>query len=554
MSLARFMFHKIQNHVVHTVRAHAGRLTYNSPLYNWSLGGTVPDKLLFSPCDLWAGDADKARWLIYSGAFSISDDRLELHNADWHPKDVSDQWLEHIHGFDWVRDLRALGGDQARKAARYMIEDWIHNHQHWDELSWRSDILGRRLGNLLAGYDFFGESADQKFQELFLDSIVRQLRHLSRSLPGLLNGLPYLYAIKGLAYGGMTLEGRENYLEQALHLLDDQIDKQILSDGGHITRNPQMLLETIRILIDIRAALRQAGYPGIEKIQHGLDRAVPALRFFRHGDGGFALFNNCQMNDADALKSTVMQSGSKARTLNTLPHSGYERISMGRSLLIADCGKPPVWPHDKDAHIAPLSFEFSHGRERIFVNCGTHPTCPQWQDALRSTPAHNALIIDDRNIGDVQKDGTPTHRPKKIVVDRDDQKHKILIDACHDGYVPVNGITHRRRFYMADKGHDFRGEDNLTCATGLAAPHDIAIRFHLHPNVKVSLIKEGTEALLRLKNGTGWRFTIVGGSLDLENSVYLGSGIRPRKTKQLVIRGDMDSDFAQFKWALQLEN
>ena len=550
---------KIQKQITHAIRGHAGRLTYNSPLYNWSLGGTVPDKLLFSPCDLWQGDADNARWLVHSGAFTIGGDRLELHNADWHPRDVSAHWLGHIHGFDWVRDLRALGGDQGRQSARYMIESWIDNHQNWDECTWRSDILGRRLGNWLAGYDFFGESTDAQFQEMFLDSVVRQVRHLGRSLPGLLSGLPLLYAIKGLAYGGLTLEGRENYLEHALHLLDEQIDKQILSDGGHITRNPQALLETIRILIDIRSALRHGGYPPIEKIQHGLDRAVPALRFFRHGDGGFALFNNCQQSAADIIKNTLMQAGSRARTLNSLPHSGYERITMGKSLLLADVGKPPVWPHDRNAHVAPLSFEFSHGRERIFVNCGTHPTSEKWQDALRSTPAHNALIIDDRNMCDLHKDGSMGHRPKTIVVDRDDQKKNnkqdvVLIDACHDGYVPVNGITHRRRFYMADKGHDFRGEDNLACAVGLSAPHDIAIRFHLHPKVKVSLVQSGTEALLRLGNGTGWRFTVTGGDLAIENSVYLGQGIRPRKTKQLVITGSMASDHRQFKWALQAES
>ncbi len=536
------------------IRRHAGRLTYNSPLYNWSLGGTLPEKLLFSPCDLWAGSAEHGRWLVHSGVFTIGGDTLELHNADWQPEEANDIWIAHINSFEWLRDLRALGGDQGRKAARAMIENWIRCHHNWDEVGWRSDILGRRVGNWLAAYDFFGESADSAFQDLFLDSLVRQLRHLSRALPGLLSGLPLLYAIKGLAYGGLTLEGRENYLELALHYLDEQIDKQILSDGGHVTRNPQALLETIRILIDIRAALRQGGYPGIDKIQHGLDRAVPALRFFRHGDGAFALFNGAQKNNPDALKTTVMQAGSRARTLNSLPETGYERISMGRSLLLADVGKPPVWPHDQCAHIAPLSFEFSHGRERVFVNCGTHPTSDRWKDALRSTPAHNTLIINDRNMCDLHQDGSMGHRPKTIVVDRDDKKDTVLIDACHDGYVPMNGITHRRRFYLTDKGHDFRGEDNLTCSVGLAMPHDIALRFHLHPKVQVSLVKKGKEALLRLQNGTGWRFTIDGGDLSLENSIYLGEGTRPRKTKQLVIRGKMDSDHRQFKWALQLEN
>ena len=543
----------LQTNVIRKIRTHAGRLTYNSPLYNWSLGGTIPERLIFSPCDLWAGDADNARWLIHSGAFTIEGDRLELHDANWHPEGVEDHWIAHIHGFDWLRDLRSLGGDAARKSARAMILNWIDNHQGWDEQTWRSDITGKRLSNWLAGYDFFGESADEEFQEIFLDSVMKQLRHLGRALPGMLTGLPLLHAIKGLAYGGLTLERKENYLEQALNLLDEQIDKQILSDGGHITRNPQNLMETIRVLIDLRSAIRQGGYPAIAKIQYGLDRAVPALRFFRHGDGGFGLFNNAQESTAEQIKNTIMQASSKARTLNSLPHTGYERISMGRSLLIADAGKPPTWPHDHQAHIAPLSFEFSHGRERIFVNCGTHPTNAQWQDALRATPAHNTLIIDDRNMCDLNKDGTMGHRPKTVIVDRDDKKEGVLVDACHDGYVPINGITHRRRFYMSDKGRDFRGEDNLTCATGLATPHNVALRFHLHPKVMVSLIQGGEEALLRLNNGTGWRFTANGGTLELENSVYLGQGIRPRKTKQLVIKGLMDSDHAQFKCALQLE-
>jgi len=374
-----------------------------------------------------------------------------------------------------------------------------------------------------------------------------------RNMPGHLHGLEALYAIRGLAYGGLVIEDKEHYLEQALTLLDAEIDKQILSDGGHISRNPQALLETVRVLIDIRCALHQGGFPGVEKIQHGLDRAVPALRFFRHGDGAFTLMNGTAINKADDLKKTVMHSGSKARTLNSLPHSGYERIAMARSLLIVDCGTPPNYPHNDKAHSAPLSFEFSHGKDRIFVNCGTHPTCKDWQYALRSTPAHNALIIDDRNISDIADDGILLQRPKKVVVDRDDKKQICLINACHDGYVSKFGISHRRRFYLAEKGHDLRGEDNLSCNVGLANPHDLAIRFHLHPNVMVSLVKNGTEALLRTKNGTGWRFTIIGGKLSVENSIYLAEGTRPRRTKQLVIRDQMTKDQAQFKWALQME-
>ncbi len=536
------------------IRTYTGRMAYNSPLYNWSLGGTTPANLLFSPTDLWQGNTDNARWLIHSGAFSIGGDRLELRNADWTPDDVEDHWVVHINGFEWLRDLRALGGDEGRKSARILIQNWIKNFSQWDETTWRADILGRRIGHWLATYDFFGDSADDKFQEMFLESVMKQLRHLARIVPSDLYGLDLLYAIRGLAYGGLTIEGREGYLEHALNLLDIEIDKQILSDGGHISRNPQNLLETIRVLIDIRSALHQGGYPGIEKIQHGLDRAVPALRFFRHADGCFALFNHAQEYDETALKNTVMHAGSKARTLSSLPHTGYERIAMSRALLLVDTGKPPAYPYSQYVHTAPLAFEFSHGKDRIFVNCGTHPTCPKWQEALRSTPAHNTLTLDHKNVSDYDSDGHLAQRPKKVIVDRDDKRNIVLLDACHDGYVPAHGISHRRRFYLADKGRDMRGEDNLTCSVGLAGEHDVAIRFHLHPRVTVSLVKGGTEALLRTGSGTGWRFTIIGGTLSVDDSVYMGQGTRARKTKQLVISEKMSTDHLQIKWALQQES
>jgi len=98
-----------------------------------------------------------------------------------------------------------------------------------------------------------------------------------------------------------------------------------------------------------------------------------------------------------------------------------------------------------------------------------------------------------------------------------------------------------------------RGEETLTCSIGLGRSHAATVRFHLHPRVPVSLVQDGTEALLRLPGGSGWRFSTTGATLSLENSIYLGEGVHPRKTKQIVLRTTMDTDTAQIKWALQRE-
>lgn len=519
----------------------------------WKLAGMVPEKLILSPADVWKGSAERARWLIHNGVFMMEGDRLELHNANWNPDGVDAAWAKYIHGFEWLRDLRTLGGNKGRMAARAMIQDWMDKHPHPDALNWRADITGLRLSSWLSSFTFFGESATEEFQEQFYTSLARQVRHLSRTVGGNLSGIPLLHALRGLTYAGLAMEGREQCLEQALTLLHHEIGKQILSDGGHVSRNPQQLVEAVVVLIDIRTALRQGGYPCPEKIIHALDRAVPALRFFRHADRQFALFNGCQEGSEDLMKQITLHSGSRAKTLNSLPHTGYERLAVGRGLIIMDTGKSPKWPHDTTSHAAPLAFEMSYGRERIIVNCGTHPTNADWQDMLRFTAAHSTLTIDDRNACEVHKDGSLSRKPKKVSMDREDSLGAVLVDASHDGYVPLNGITHRRRLYYGDQGNDLRGEDTLTCTTGLQKPHEICVRFHLHPKVNVSLVKEGEEAILALPSGIGWTFTASGALLTLEESVYMGDGIRPRKTKQLVITALMDTDNLLVKWALQRE-
>lgn len=540
-------------HLKNSLHRKASQMACNSRLYSWSLSGKIPDKLLFSPVDLWPGDAEKGRWIIESGTFSYHGDTLQLHNADWEPEGVDATWIVHMHGFEWLRDFRALGGDVGRKSARAMIQNWIEDYYTWHEVSWRPDIIGRRLSNWIASYDFFGESADDDFQELFLDSVIRQARHLARSVNGSLYGLDLLYALKGLAYAGITIQGREAFIELAMNALSKEIKKQILPDGGHISKSPQQLLEVIQILLDIRTALKQGNYPALETLQKGLNRAIPALRFFRHGDRHFALFHGSQKGSEEIMKIILQQANVRAKPLNTLAQTGYEKISQGRAILIMDTSPSAKWPYDDQAHSAPLSFEFSYGRERIFVNCGSHPTSQDWRDALRSGPAHNTLILEDRNIEDEASAKLLLRKPRKIITHREDWDGACLIDACHDGYLSVNGITHRRRLYMADQGHDFRGEESLNCATGLNRPVDVCVRFHIHPRVLVSLVQDGNEALLRLRSGVGWRFTAHNGHLSLDNSIYLEDGIHPRKTKQLVITTTMDENYKQIKWAFQQE-
>ena len=65
------------------------------------------------------------------------------------------------------------------------------------------------------------------------------------------------------------------------------------------------------------------------------------LRFFRHGDGKFALFNGANEGDGTTIDRVFNRADAKGRAPATAPHCGYERLRAGHSLVLFDCGKPP---------------------------------------------------------------------------------------------------------------------------------------------------------------------------------------------------------------------
>lgn len=556
-------------HLLQHLKRRASYMAYNSMLYNWSLQGEVPERMVVRPVDPWAGSME-AGHAICEGRILYEGAQMPFGLECWSMDALPPTWMAYLHGFAWLRDLRSLSSERgmgavARTHAKMLIRSWCEAHERWSAGSWRMDIAGERLAMWISAYEFFSAvefiepDEEEEFQDLFFDSAMRQARHLSRCFShggyDECQGLGRFKAVKGLLYAGVAFEGCEDWLEQALEHLDFEIDAQIAGDGAHRSRSASQLLEALQILLDIRTALRAADKPLPEKIQHAIDRMGPALRFFRYNDKHLALFHGAQEGNAERIDAVLSQAGVRGKPLSALPCSGYERLSLGRTAVMMDCTGAVEWPYGAQAHASPLAFEMSYGRSRLFVNCGAHPLDDDWRDALRSTPAHTALSLDARNACDVR--GKRVCKASARAVVREGLRHATLIEAVHDGYVAVNGFRHKRRIYLCDQGHDVRGEDVLDADVLPARPVEVAVRFHLHPRVMVSLIRDGQEALLRLPGGVGWRFHMASDlqhcTLALEESVYLGDGVQPRKTKQLAIYGQANDIKYKIKWAVQRE-
>ena len=540
------------------LREGVAQIAYGNPIYQLMLGGRAPTALSVVPPDPWPGDADVGTALladIYRFAGHTEHPDPATGEPRWRPAHAGPAWLEAMHGFEWMRDLRAIGGDSARRRARALVLSWMDHNGSWNAQAWAPDVLGTRIANWIGLHDFYCASADDEFRGRVFDSLARQTRHLSRVTPGQLQGAGLIAALKGLAYGGLCLPGSERVVGDALRLLERELPRQILPDGGHLERNPSVQLRVLRDLIDIRAVLRVARVETPEALQHAIDRMTPALRFFRHGDGGLALYNGGREEDAGLIDTVLAQADARGRPLKSAPHTGFERLIAGRTLVLMDTGAPPPAGLDARAHAGTLSIEVSVGKERLIVNCGAHaaPTGP-WRAALAGTAAHSTVSVADTNSAEVREDGGLGRRPSHVSCERQEVDGAVLVVATHNGYARNLGYLHRRRIYLAENGEDLRGEDTLEPVLGAnPGPQAFTARFHLHPSVQASVIHNGQQVLLRLPGGAGWRLHAAGGLLELAESIYVASGDEPRRSTQIVLTGHVDANGTTVKWALRRE-
>ena len=523
------------------------RSFHSSAIYRWTYNGPAPERLLIAPPDVRTADPTIATELI-NGTFVFAGEVVEAPN--YSPFEVIPPtlaWGREIHGFSWLRHLKATDNPAARQVAREMVEDWIEIHGKWNDIAWDHEVTSTRILAWLAQSPLILQGSDHEFYNLFLKSLNRQVRFLRRIVGDLPPGVGRLNASIALAAATLSMSGQKRYSRSSARRLDEELNAQILPDGGHISRSPAVIIDILTDLLPLRQAFTARGLEPTKAIMTAIDRMMPMLRFFRHGDGAFAHFNGMGGTKSDLIATLLAYDDARGKPVLQAKYTGYSRMEAGNAIIIADTGSTPPMRLSDKAHAGTLSFEFSSDRQRIITNCGAPSAhLPEWRQMTRSTAAHSTLGLNDTSSSRFLTDSSAEKWLGPVVISgpedvrssiyENERGHELVMS--HDGYGALFGLVHERTLILEQDGKSLFGVDTLS-GRPVEDYDEYAIRFHIHPGVSASMTSSGESVFLTLPTGDAWEFEATPGvEIALEESIYMSETFGHRRSEQIVIYGN----------------
>jgi uncharacterized heparinase superfamily protein len=541
---------------LHLLRLAAGRTrrralsrAMRTRALRWLAGPAFADELLIVPQDLRTPDPSLFEEMA-AGQLGLGGAIVDLNgHSPFALVPPSAAWARELNGFGWLRDLRAANSDAAHIMARQLVADWLTRSASTFARTDEHAVIARRVMSWISHAGLILEGASARAYEATTDSLGLQIQHLATSWHDAPAGYDRLLSLTALVLADLCVAGHDKQLRRVQRLFSDELNRQILRDGGHISRNPGTPVEVLLDLMPLRQCYVARGRQPPAALVNAITRMIAFLKAMRLGGGGLARFNGMGRTEADALATVIAYDTTPEAPLPPMTETRYVRLHHHRTVLIMDVGLPPPLELAGQSHAGCLAFELSSGTSLIFANCGApghaHETM---RAASRATASHNTLCLADRSSARLVRARLfETWAGAAPIRQQGDVRYNVAatpdgssVQARHDGYVRKFGIRHSRRINLSADGGLLTGEDRL----GPPSPsqrHDrdlpFAIHFHVHPEAICRRGPSENTALIDTADGEIWRFTADGASLVLEQSFDYAHYSGPRLSQQIVLRG-----------------
>lgn len=383
-------------------------------------------------------------------------------NIDWNYLDYGRLWTYNLNYFEYLDQK-----DYSKEEGERLINDFI-DKLSINKIGFEPYPISLRSINWIKFFVREKINNDKYNRVLYY-----QLKLLTKKLEYHLLGNHLLENAFALLFGAYYFNDIYFY-RIAKKILIDELDEQVLKDGGHFELSPMYHSIILFRLLDSYNLISNNNLFNSELkplIKEKCESMIAWLNTICFSNGDLPLLNDSALNIAPNLE----QINAYAKTLGldtskkaSLKESGYRKFLNDKYEIIFDIGKIGPDYQPGHSHADTFNFLLNVNNKPIIVDTGISTyEVNQTRFYERSTSAHNTVVVDNENSSQVWAG----HRVAKR------NSVKILFDeinhakAYHDGY-KNKGIYHSRELFISDSEIKIIDTTNSKATSFL----------HFHPN------------------------------------------------------------------------
>ena len=376
---------------------------------------------------------------------------------DWNYANYGKLWRYNLTYFDFL--------SQNHKDSLFLIENFIDNNIQDGLEPFPISLRGINWIKYISYHNIKNKKID--------NSLYAQYYILLDTLEYHLLGNHLLENAFSLLFGAYYFQD-EKFYNSAKIILLEQLEEQILDDGGHFELSPMYHQIMLFRVLDCINLIKNNSWKERELLEFLTIKAEKMfgwLKAISYKNGDIPLLNdsaNCIAPTTDQLFKYFENLNLRVENLK-LSDSGYRKITKDRYECVVDIGNIGAEYIAGHAHADTFSFELRIDGKPFIVDTGisTYESCNR-RDIERSTTSHNTVEVNGRNQSEVWGGFRVANRANII----DIKELENMIESTHNGY---RNILHTRQ-WIFDK-------DSIIIRDNLTQEAKAIARLHFHPNI-----------------------------------------------------------------------
>ena len=334
-------------------------------------------------------------------------------------------FLFHLHGFDALASFAAAprtpAGDEFWIG---LVRDWLTANDAIRGPGWHPHPTSVRMIAWAGSLPLLDEWPAE-LRARIAGEVARQGRYLTRCIEHDIGGNHVLKNATALCFAGSLLP-QTGLLGRGLSLLQAELPKQLLEDGGHVERSTAYHREIGHDLSEVAELLARGGRTVPDWLEDCLRRATAWQEALVGPDMRLPLLNDAWDGPPEPNRKTT------DRTV--LGESGYAVLRHERHQLVFDAGPLSADHLPPHAHADALSLTLCWDGVPVLVDPGAFSYTGPRRAEFRSTAAHNTVEVDGQDQcvfwGDFRLAFPPRVRGPVIA----DVDGGTILLGSHDGY------------------------------------------------------------------------------------------------------------------------